>query len=48
MDPSEACPEIDLSNIGEFGQVKFQISMEVSARERANSFLFGRENVINN
>ena len=43
MDPSEACPEIDLSKIGEFGQVKFQISIEVSARESAKRFLLGKK-----
>ena len=39
MEPSDAWPEMDRSRTGEFGQVKFQISMEVSARESASRFL---------
>jgi hypothetical protein len=47
MEPSEACPEIDLSRIGEFGHVKFQISIEVSARESAKSFLLVKNKMTN-
>jgi len=39
IEPSDALPEMDLSRMGEFGFEKFQISMEVSARESANNFL---------
>jgi hypothetical protein len=39
MDPSEAWPGIDLSRIGQFGKEKFQISIDMSLRERAKRFL---------
>ena len=39
MDPSEAWPGIDLSRIGQFGKEKFQISIDMSPRDRAKRFL---------